>query len=563
MKEIDRLAEMMDERVAERSVGQQIYLPDDPWTFQIKCCVTLDERQAGKIERRPFPAWDYLKDVTDTVDSERFVRIDKSGQVLVSWGLISYFLHQVLKKKGYRLGYFCQTQTKAERHVQSRFYRLYLSIPTEYQKPHAAMSNGRFLVYHDGPMMPPTSFVEPQAAEQSDEEAADKMRSETYTAALFDEAAFYPNLQELRESTQPRAGKMVMPSTANGNNDFRRLGFGNKDKTEERCEEFDDMLGRGEIETVRRGVYRWHRNGYTCLRIHHNAHPDRDTDTEQGRRWKTEELSASSQRLFDREQEIRYDVAAGMPVLSSEGLILKPQSYVPGNPLLRGTDFGFRFPYVTFAQVRPKTDEQGNIIGDKIHFLREYSLPNSTTEELAQEIIPFTEDHFPRATVKDYCDHFGGNQRTSRNPKTDVEIYQANGIYPQSSAEPVKKGLEVWDKLIFMGDCEIDPQTCPTLVTAIRSGVTRGETGELPTEREKEGMHPFIDVMDSARYIVTHAFRFVNLQKQREYSVRKPEPMQQPHRLNNPVAPRGHPRAGESSGVRRPVGLGDWKRQGR
>jgi hypothetical protein len=537
-------------------------LPADPCEFQTQCCVTLDERQAGKVERRPFPDWSYLKYVTQTVDRERFVRIDKSGQVLISWALISYFLHQVLTKRGYRLGYFCQTQTKAERHVQSRFYRLYLSIPPTYKKPYAAMSNGRFLVYHDGAMMPPTSFVEPQAAEQGDEEAADKMRSETYTAALFDEAAFYPNLQELRESTQPRAGKMVIPSTANGNNDFRRLGFGNKDKPDERCLEFHDMLDRGEVETVMKGMYQWHRNGYTCLRIHYSAHPQRDPDTEEGRAWMQQELSASSQRLIDREQEISYDVAAGMPVLDSTKLVLRPQVYVPGYPLLRGTDFGFRFPFATLAQIRPKTDEAGKIIGDRMHFLHEFTLPNSTTEEFGPALKEFTDDHCPRATVKDYCDFFGGNQRTSRNPKTDVEIYNANGIYPISSPEPVKKGIEIMQKLIRIGDMEIDPNTCPTLVTAIRSGVTRGETGELPTEREKEGMHPFIDVLDSGRYIVTHAFRFVNLQKRTEDAVSRPAPMQQAHRLNNPIpmGRSGQASAEESSGVRRPIGLGDWKR---
>ena len=250
-----------------------------------------------------------------------------------------------------------------------------------------------------------------------------------------------------------------------------------------------------------------------------------------------------NERLWDREQEISYEVAAGQPVYAIEphddgngsavgGLIVRPQSYMPGYDFWEGIDFGYNWPYVVIAQLRPFYDGQGQYLHDGIHFLGVFTKPHSSTEELALALHEHNQEYFPGAKIRYACDYYGGNQRRSNNPKTDVEILRANGIVALCSAAPIKTGVELWQKLITLGRCEADPVTCASLITALRSGYTRTQDGEIPsTEAEKRDLHPAVDICDAGRYIIQQAFRFVNLNANREDSVRIPPPMQQPFRL--------------------------------
>jgi hypothetical protein len=132
--------------------------------------------------------------------------------------------------------------------------------------------------------------------------------------------------------------------------------------------------------------------------------------------------------------------------------------------------------------------------------------------------------------------------------------------------------VEVFQKLMTLGNAEIDPLACPTLYAALKNGYCKGATRELPTEREKEEQHPYVDFADAASYLVSHAFRFVNVTRDRTESVRIPEPMEQPYRLSGPIFPvrkRGNfekrmetlDKGGnwvETGSTRRPVSK-DWK----
>lgn len=501
----------------------KLSLPDSTWQFAIECCVTLDERarESGENERRPFPQYDYLRDIIETVDQYPFSWIVKSGQLTVSWCLQAYYLHQVLFHRGYRLAYYCLTQSKAEGHIESRFWRLYQSIPSTFNKPHAEYKGGRLLVYHDGPGTLPTSYIVPMAAEQgAQEDAAAKMRSETWTRALLDESAFYPNLEELHNSLIPRAGGITHVSTPNGHNFFERIGLGSVHSYKERPV---SPQSAGAVQ-VRKGVLQWERNGFACLSVLYPAHPDRDPDTEKGAEWKRLGKLRSTARLWEREQEGSFDVAAGQPVYETEKMIVRPQEYIRGNFLFRGWDFGHRYPFVVWAQFREIRNDKGELLKTVLCFLREFTKMDSSTEDMARMVKAETERVFPNAVCRDFCDFYGGNQVRSSSPKSDVEILKANGIFPLSTPEQVKLGVELIQKLIMDESLEIDGDNCPTLVTAFRSGYVRGENGELPTEREKEEQHPFCDVSDAARYLARHAFRFVP--HSTGPSSHRPEPMQ-------------------------------------
>ena len=492
-------------------------LPVDPWEFATRCALTFDENanQRGLESTRPFPSYDYLRDILAAVDRDPFCWIVKSGQLTVSWALQVYFLHQVLTKRAYRLAYYCLTQMKAEGHIESRFWRLYQNIPAHFNKPHAEFKNGRLTVYHDGPGTLPTSFIIPQAAEQGKaEDAAAKMRSETWTAALLDESAFYPNLGELHNSLVPRAARMVHVSTPNGHNFFETIGLGSVQFPEKQAV----SLPAAGAQEVRNGVLRWVRNGFSCLRVHYSAHPDRNPATERGANWRTSGQAKTTARLWDREQECSFEVAAGWPVYDTEprideqgkpsgGLIVKAQTYTPGLRVFRGWDFGYLWPFCVFSQLKPALDATGRQIGDRLCVIHEETLQNSSTDQFGEHVNKLSATRFPFAEYVDYCDFYGGNQRTSRNPKTDVEILNSVGIYPTSTAMQVKFGVELGQKLMLDGRLEVDP-SCTFLLTALKSGYHRDDKGEIPDGAKKP--HPHGDVADAFRYIVAHLFGFQN-----------------------------------------------------
>jgi hypothetical protein len=512
--------------LAERAwpVQKRQPLPADPWEFAVKCCVTIDEERAGSGEvMRPFPQYEYLRHLIETVAAHPFVWIVKSGQLTVSWALQAYFLHQMLTKPGYRFAYYCQTMLKAERHVESRFWRLYRNIPAQYARPFAAHKAGGITVSHDGANRPPTAWTVPQASEEgaADSETADKMRSETWTRALIDEGGFYPNLSALVGSLRPRCqGGIVLPSTPDGPGDFQRIGLGNIHDPKERCvgtraADCRDALGAVELC---KGVLRWERNGYVCLDIGYEAHPERDPATERGRVWITANRNITDSQ-WKREQERSFDVSARSPVLEcaprlvdgkpTGGLLVRPQAYRRATALLRGYDFGYLWAVALFAQVKTDYDPAtGKELRQRLCFIRELVLQEKYTDDLAKETLGFTATMFPGTTmVRDACDFYGGNQQTSRNPKTDVEILNSHGIYPVSKAAQIKHGIEMWQWLINHGLCEVDP-ACELLLTAMRSGYVRDDNGEIPSEAKKP--RPWADIIDAGRYIIENFFGFEN-----------------------------------------------------
>jgi hypothetical protein len=512
--QFDKIASQVEQE--RDAVVDPIPLPDTPWQFATDCCFTLDEASAWQTDLvvRPFPSYPYLQDVIKFMYETRYGRIDKSGQVLVSWAVIAYRLWLGLKKRGFRYAYYCGTQTKAEGHMRSRFYRMYLSIPAKYKVPKAALVGGQLLIYHDGMdnHKLPTAFLIPQAAEQGKEsDAAEKMRSETWTAADLDESPFYPNLKELHNSLLPRTQDLHHIGTPNGREFFHLLGFGNLHDLKERTLEFDQLPN---VKKVRQGVWRWERNGFSHLRVHYSAHPDRDPATPKGLAWRDQAYPRFDPRIWQREEEISYDVAAGKPVYDTEaregfvGLIVKPQTYTRGLPLWRGWDFGYNWPFCLWAQLKLKLDASGAIIGDKLCFLRESTHEATDTETFGEEVKSETYEYFPMATVKDACDFYGGNQHRSSGPKTDVEILASIGIAAVCSPAPIKLGVDIGRKLLQQGDIEIDP-SCTYLITALRTGYTRNDQGEIPsTPTDKAKLHPHSDVCDAFRYIVQQVYHF-------------------------------------------------------
>ncbi len=482
-------------------------LPDDPVEFVKRCVFTFDERahEHGLIDVRPFPVdKPHLLYLMRELEKEPLLWVEKSSQIMVTWAVAAFVVHRVLTIRAQRWGYRCMERDTAAKHIESRMFRIYQNIPVGYRKPVARLSRGEFEVYHDGLNSLPTAFITPIAAEtDASDEASQKTRSQTWSGMVDDESAFTRNQEEIHGSTLPRTGRYIKVSTPNGKRFFWRLGHGQSmDRRAQEC------LALGQTEPIK-GIKAWFRHGFRCLAIHHSSDPDKDPATPIGLAWrnKEEERLSYNRAKIARELDISSEVASGDPVFDCNptfdidgnkvgGLIVKAQKWDRNYRLLRGWDFGYRFPFVVFAYAAPK--EGGGV---RVHVLREGTLADSTTDELAEAVLHDTGQHYQGAEVMDGCDFHGGTAHTSRNTKTDIEILSAHGLIPFCQPQQIKMGVELIQKLISLGDLEIDPQ-CVLLVTALRSGYVRNDDGDLPNETQKGEQHPYCDAADAFRYII-------------------------------------------------------------
>lgn len=473
---------------------------------------------------------EYLRLITEAVSRESMLRVEKSRQLRVTWLLTALMVHRVMVDPGTKVGYAAKKFDDADLYLRDRFWFIYEHIPTKYKKPSARYISGRIEVFHDEGTTIPTSQVMALA------EGAEQVRQNTFTVLWADEFAFQEHQEEMLTAAKPTTdggGQIILTSSANGDqNMFYELGH----------EDFVKGGAKEPVVELGMGVRRWKRNGWTTLRVHYLADGHKRGD------WASKAKIGYPSRAWQQEQEIDFSIQPGQAVYcDTEKLRVTSQVYVAGFHLWRGWDFGFRYPFVVFAQVRPIYDERGNFLRDRLYFIEEITIPDSSTEQMAELVNIHTQENYFRATIKDCCDFYGGNQRTSRNPLTDVQILRANGIVALCSPEHVKTGVEILQKLISQGEVEVDPDRCPTLLTALRSGYCRGDNGELPNDIAKEKQHPYCDVADAARYLAQMAFRFENLQKRGPMSKRGETMTDQARRLGLPMIPRG--RSGGTIGV--------------
>jgi len=507
---IDSILEQIRERAYQQAEDGACRepLPASPWEFALQCCITFDEASAipGATEKveRPFPAWPFLQDVMGASEAEPYLALEKSGQLLVSWVELIYLLHRVLCNRGYRVAYYCQTATKAVEHLESRVLRLYQSIPAKYAKPFARLNNGVFEVYHDGADKLPTAFIMPMAAEQrAYDAAADKMRSMTWTEAVLDEAPFYPNLSELINSLLPRTQRLKVLGTVNGRTHMTVLMFGDAKNPNADLMPFEGL----QKEELRRGVWKWQRNRFACMRVHYSAHPERDPDTEQGRQWKEAMAQRMDTRKWQREQECNSDVEAGNPVFcDTERIKVGRVCYAPWLPLLSGLDYSFLANVCVTGQIRKVEGKRYKLCITSETFASECFIKPFRDRVLAERA-----SNYPGHTAgfTDYGD-YAANQRTSTGVLIE-EIRPLNLITVPTGPGGVRKRIELVQRLISQGLLEID-SSCIGLIRALKVGYVWDETKRdstgAPVPSDK---HPACDWADAAGYLCCNVFELQEL----------------------------------------------------
>jgi hypothetical protein len=491
-------------------------LPTDPWEFLIRCCFTYDERakEHDLPDIRQFPAKRHLEILTREWQAHPFLAVDKSSQIVVTWWLAGVTLWQVLLSPAQRVAWFCLKRSLAADHLESRILRLYQLIPAEFQKPHAEIIGGEFLVFHDGAEKLPTSRIVPMAAEtESAEDAAKQMRSETWTAAVEDESCFYRNGEELHFSLLPRTGRLTKVSTPNGWSFTSRLMYA--------ADLSNPVSPEATVQPVQlaHGIDAWDRHGFRCLRINFRADPEKDPDTPTGRAWyNSPALVALRQdnRKWRREMENDHSVPAGEPVYANtDRIVAEFQGYRCRLKLFRCWDFGHGTPVCIFKQVEPVEDGNGKVIRKIVRVIKEFTGHNTDIATFYEDTIkPFMEENFSWATyANNKLEDFGdpaGNAKEGTSGKSAIEVLRALGVIVKSSSFKLEETrldreagrIDILQQIISAGDLHIDPQECPGLLADLRGRYHRDDFGKIV----KDGEHDHRP--DALGYGVGCLFRF-------------------------------------------------------
>jgi len=183
---------------------------DDFWLWATACVNTVDENEADRRKRlcKPFPRYDYLRQIAAALTSGRNVIVLKPRQMFASWLVTAYAVHRALFNPGERILVVSKREKDAW-HLKQRADAILANLApaisdvldtrTEDNKGTIEFTGGSAL--HFLPASPSIG------------------RTYTATVVILDELAFHPHADEMFTSLQPTlagGGQCIALSTPNG-----------------------------------------------------------------------------------------------------------------------------------------------------------------------------------------------------------------------------------------------------------------------------------------------------------------------------------------------------------
>lgn len=131
-------------------------------------------------------------------------------------------------------------------------------------------------------------------------------------------------------------------------------------------------------------------------------------------------------------------IAYGHPVYSgfSENFHVADLAYNQYLPILRGWDFGWHHPCLTFAQM---TEDDRFVILDSVMGDKEY------LDTFADRMIKYSNTKYPGCKFDDYCD-IAGLHKADTSPMTSIQTLQSKGIEPKYMRALVMDGVQKLQK---------------------------------------------------------------------------------------------------------------------
>lgn len=404
---------------------------------------------------RPFPKWDYVERLANTLESHDRTLVVKSRQMMVTWIGCAYILYQALNSgPGVHLVISKEERSAKDMIDRIRFLLAY-GWDDENRPPHK-------------PLQGTILFPELDARIVSLPAAPHAVRGQSPRTVFWDEMAFTRPDEEIWTAVKPAVdsgGRFLGVSTPNGPlGVFYRLIQDNNER-------------------------------FAIEQVHYSENPER-SDT-----WQESARVGLSEARWRREQELSFEGAEGRVYdqFNPQTHILA-SDFIPnrhsGSTLYRGIDFGYRHPAVLWAE----EDPSGNLVvfaellGDRMSI-------DQVIDEIRRIDASFNlnETDFTWTAV----DPAGA-------AKTDfgispVETLVHAGFKIVHRHANISPGVETVRSLLqdASGNVSltVDPR-CTRLLTAFE-GYTWAESGDLPN---KDGEHDHL--MDALRYLVTNLPRF-------------------------------------------------------
>ena len=274
--------------------------------------------------------------------------------------------------------------------------------------------------------------------------------------------------------------------------------------------------------------------GFTTIRLHYTADPDKDPATERGAKWYDSMRRAwPDENRFNQEFEINWWVAAGQrvyPEFLEATHVRSPLEISRRRVVYRAWDFGYLTPACLLAQIDDR---------DRLLLIHEVIGKEETTRQFAQKVIARCVGWFPNHApgFKDFCDPAGqkrgsmANESHEKSEIRDVEVLNTLGIHPSwEYGWSRKDGRSLVHQLLQprldrTPGLYVDAPQCPTLVQGfLGKYVFPPKKGGQAHDEPDEANHPWADIHAALRYLATGLYSTLGLRRQS----RTPEPYKEP-----------------------------------
>jgi hypothetical protein len=425
----------------------------DPFYFATHYCYTLDSDDDSS-SRKLFPGYEYLKGLFTALIEREDLHIEKSRQMLVSWTVMIFFLHQILFTDNRQILVVSSKQENVDdggsnstpQSLLGKARYCYLNLPKFLRE-----SCGEKILSFKNLQIINSINGSSIKGESSSPNAG---RGGNFHYALLDEAAFIPNSETLFTSARLACKKgLVICSTPNGKGNIHwRIKY-------------------GQAET-----------GFIFLRLHWSEHPARDI------KWYEKRCKSMTAEEISHELDIDYEGSIAGRVFNefNYGKHVAPFRliYDPTLPFYTAWDFGIGDPTaILFLQ----TDEEQNI--RVIDEYEDSGKDSSFYAEKVQQIVVswgFSIEQARNIIIN--SQHYGDPAGFSRGPRLESWIGDLNqrlGISMQA-----KRGISKMEKinrvkyLLKEGRILISPH-CSHFIEALQNYVLETDrygkvTGEKP-----------------------------------------------------------------------------------
>lgn len=357
----------------KKKLVRQIY-GNDVHKFFKALVITLDEhdKTGQPFKKIPYD-WEYVPNIINHIHNNDWSYIWKSRQIMATWIIVAYCLWIVLFHQGKKVAVQSKKGDDANELIK-RMKIIYDKLP--WWKPEAEFTYCHIKV--------PENTSEVYGVPQGEEQ----LRQYTFSVIFSDEFGFQERLKETFGAVKPTVdggGKFIACTTPPREQNFAY-----------------DCL---------------HNPIFKVLEVHYSQRPDRDAE------WKARAKAGMPQADWDREYELQITQSGVSRIISDFSIkdhvnpnLIYNQSVL----LLRGWDFGYHRPHVSFAQID---------LNDRVVVLDSILGKDIIIDKFADRIVSYTNLNFPKAMIRDYCD-MAGTQQNDKSEKTSVQILRSKGIFP-------------------------------------------------------------------------------------------------------------------------------------